>query len=276
MLDLVRSDARFLGVPVAITGILGDQQAATFGQQCFEPGMIKSTYGTGCFMLMNTGSECVLSKHRMLSTIAYRIGGKVTYGLEGSIFIVGAAVQWLRDALQLIKSAGETQALAESLVDNGGVYLVPAFTGLGAPYWDPYARGTIVGLTRSSGIAHFVRAALESVCYQSRDLLQAMSQDYAVDVKLLRVDGGMVVNDWLLQFLADMLDVQVDRPVVTETTALGVALMAGLGAGLYANTDDLADLQTCERRFTPQLQAEQRDSLYAGWQAAVSKTLVDG
>ncbi|MEW6168196.1 MAG: glycerol kinase GlpK [Pseudomonadota bacterium] len=265
-----RTAAALFGAPITIGGVAGDQQAATIGQACFEPGMIKSTYGTGCFMVLNTGDELKLSKHRLLSTIAYRLGGRTTYALEGSIFVAGAAVQWLRDAMHLVKAAGETEGLAKSIDDTQGVYLVPAFTGLGAPYWDPEARGAIFGLTRDSGIAHIVRAALESVGYQTRDLMQAMAQD-AVAPRELRVDGGMVVNDWLTQWLADILQMPTVRPQTVETTALGAAFLAGLHAGVYSSLDDIARLWQAERRFTPQMPAAAADRLYAGWKDAVAR-----
>ena len=260
--------------PIQITGVLGDQQAAAFGQGCFSKGMVKSTYGTGCFMLMNTGTDVVRSSHKLLATIAYQVQGVTTYGLEGSIFVAGAAVQWLRDALHLIEHAKDTERLSQKLTDNGGVYLVPAFTGLGAPYWDPDARGAVVGLTRNSGIDHFVRAALESVCYQTRDLVKAMNADAGMHISVLRVDGGMVVNDWLLQFLADILDLRVERPATIETTALGVAFMAGLGAGVYESVDEIAQLWMMERGFEPGMPAKERDVLYQGWQQAVKKVRV--
>ncbi|QHS10625.1 glycerol kinase GlpK [Sinimarinibacterium sp. NLF-5-8] len=268
--DFGRTQADWLGAPIAIGGIAGDQQAATIGQACFAPGMIKSTYGTGCFMVLNTGHELKRSQNRLLSTVAYRLNGQPTFALEGSIFVAGAAVQWLRDAIQLIKGAGETETLARSLQTTQGVYLVPAFTGLGAPYWDPEARGAIFGLTRDTGIAHIVRAALESVGYQSRDLLQAMAQD-AVTPTELRVDGGMVVNDWLTQWLADVLQVNTVRPQTVETTALGAAFLAGLQAGVYGSLEEIAALWQTERRFTPQMRGDQADTLYAGWLDAVRR-----
>ncbi len=267
--DFGSTDPALFGAGIAIRGIAGDQQAALVGQACFAPGMAKSTYGTGCFVVLNTGSRCVHSRNRLLSTVAYRLGGETTYALEGSIFVAGAAVQWLRDAVHLIKSAGETEALARSLQDSQGVYLVPAFTGLGAPYWDPQARGAILGLTRDTGLAHIVRAALESVAYQSRDLLDAMTADSLAPTEL-RVDGGMVINDWLTQFIADALQVPVVRPRVTETTALGAAFLAGLGAGVYASLDELAALWVEERRFLPTMAAAQSAALHRGWRAAVS------
>ncbi len=255
---------------IRIGGIAGDQQAATVGQACFSPGMIKSTYGTGCFMVLNTGSEFVRSRNRLLSTVAYRLGGQTTYALEGAIFVAGAAVQWLRDAMQLIRGAAETEALAKSIPDTQGVYLVPAFTGLGAPYWDPQARGAVLGLTRDSGIAHIVRAALESVCYQTRDLMNAMAQDSIVPTEL-RVDGGMVVNDWLTQFLSDMLKIPVIRPQTVETTALGAAFLAGLQVGVYQSLDEISALWGVERRFSPTLDVNKADQLYAGWLDAVQR-----
>lgn len=273
--DFGATDPDLFGGPIAIGGVAGDQQAATVGQACFAPGMIKSTYGTGCFMVLNTGDELKLSQHRLLSTVAYRLGGKPTFALEGSIFVAGAAVQWLRDAIQLIKGAGETEALAKSIEDTQGVYLVPAFTGLGAPYWDPEARGAIFGLTRDTGIAHIVRAALESVGYQTRDLMRAMEQD-AVAPTELRVDGGMVVNDWLTQCLADVLQMPTVRPQTVETTALGAAFLAGLQAGVYTSLDDIAALWQAERRFEPRMSAERADALYAGWQDAVARVRTAG
>ncbi|MES2683117.1 MAG: glycerol kinase GlpK [Pseudomonadota bacterium] len=266
--DYGSSDPQLFGHAIPIRGIAGDQQAALIGQACFTPGMAKSTYGTGCFVVLNTGSRCVASANRLLSTVAYRLQGKPTYALEGSIFVAGAAVQWLRDALHLIKSAGETEALARSLHDSQGVYLVPAFTGLGAPYWDPQARGAILGLTRDTGLAHIVRAALESVAYQTRDLLEAMAADSLLPTEL-RVDGGMVINDWLTQFLADALQLPVVRPEVTETTALGAAFLAGLGAGVYDSLDELAALWAEQRRFVPAMTAAESQRLHQGWRAAV-------
>jgi glycerol kinase len=259
------------GGAIAIGALVGDQQAATVGQACFEPGMIKSTYGTGCFMVLNTGAKAVASQHRLLGTVGYRLDGVTTHALEGSIFVAGAAVQWLRDAVHLIGSAAETEALAKSIDDTQGVYLVPAFTGLGAPYWDPQARGAILGLTRDSGIAHIVRAALESVCYQTRDLLEAMAKD-SISPTELRVDGGMAVNDWLMQFLADILRIPVVRPKTVETTALGAALLAGLQAGVYASLKEIAELWRADARFEPLRPAADADRLYAGWRAAVART----
>lgn len=262
--------AQLFGGAIPIGALVGDQQSATVGQACFKPGMIKSTYGTGCFLVLNTGDDAAQSRHRLLNTVAYRLGGHTTHALEGSIFVAGAAVQWLRDAVRLIGAAGESEALARSIPDTQGVYLVPAFTGLGAPYWDPQARGAVFGLTRDSGIAHIVRAALESVCYQTRDLLEAMRQD-AIAPTELRVDGGMAVNDWLMQFLADILRIPVVRPQTVETTALGAALLAGLQAGIYASLEEIGALWRLDRRFEPALEAARADTLYAGWREAVAR-----
>jgi glycerol kinase len=268
--DYGNSEAELFGGPIRIGAMVGDQQAATVGQACFKPGMIKSTYGTGCFMVLNTGDAPAHSRHRLLNTVGYRLNHHTTHALEGSIFVAGAAVQWLRDAVRLIGAAGETEALARSIDDTRGVYLVPAFTGLGAPYWDPEARGAIFGLTRDSGIAHIVRAALESACYQTRDLLEAMRQD-ALDPTELRVDGGMVVNDWLVQFLADILRIPVVRPQTVETTALGAALLAGLQTGVYASLEEISALWQAERRFEPRLDAARADELYSGWRKAIGR-----
>jgi len=269
--DFGTTEPGILGKPLPIGGIAGDQQAATVGQACFEPGMMKSTYGTGCFALFNTGSELVHSQHRLLSTIAYRLGGKTTYALEGSIFVAGAAVQWLRDGLGIIKSAPETAALAKQADTNQRVYLVPAFTGLGAPYWDAEARGAFFGLTRATGPAEIARAALEAVCYQTRDLLEAMRADGVDSLETLRVDGGMVANDWMLQMLADILGVTVERPVVAETTALGAACLAGLNQGLFADLPTVAAQWRRDACFEPRMAAAERDQRYAGWQDAVAR-----
>jgi glycerol kinase len=259
------------GVPVA--GIAGDQQAALFGQTCFEPGAAKNTYGTGCFMLLNTGATPVRSTRGLVTTIAWRLGTETTYALEGSVFIAGAAIQWLRDGLHLIKSAAETQALAESVADTGGVYFVPAFVGLGAPYWDMYARGTIVGLTRGTTGAHLARAALEAIAYQSRDVLDAMVADARVSVPGLRVDGGAVANDFLCQFQADVLNLRVIRPKVIETTALGAAYLAGLAVGVWPSLDALRAASTVDRTFAPTMDAKDREPLYAGWRRAVERAV---
>ncbi len=270
-----------LGAPVPVLGVAGDQQAATVGQACFEPGMVKSTYGTGCFALLNTGDRPVASGHRLLTTIAYQFGGRRTYALEGAIFVAGAAVQWLRDGLGLIRDAAESGALAARSDPRQRLYLVPAFVGLGVPHWDAEARGAIHGLTRASGPADFARAALESVGYQTRDLLAAMRADAAGAVPagsehqdaVLRVDGGMVASDWTMQFLADVLDAPVDRPVVRETTALGAAYLAGSQAALCPPPDAFARSWRLDRRFAPEMPAEEREAAYAGWQRAVRRTL---
>ena len=262
------------GREIPILGVAGDQQAATVGQACFRPGMMKSTYGTGCFALLNTGADRVPSKNRLLTTIAYRLDGQTTYALEGSIFIAGAVVQWLRDGLKIIREAKETQPLAEAAEAAQEVILVPAFTGLGAPYWRPDCRGAVYGLTRNSGPAEFARAALESVGYQTRDLLMAMRADWGAAAEgVLRVDGGMTASDWTMQFLADILGAPVDRPVVTETTALGAAYLAGLQAGLCPPPADFAGAWALERRFTPAMADEERDRRYARWQRAVQATM---
>lgn len=257
--------------PIPITGIAGDQQAAIVGQACFQTGMIKSTYGTGCFVLLNTGPHAVTSKNRLLTTIAYRLKGKTTYALEGSIFAAGAALQWLRDGLKIIDSTPESEALARAIDTTGGVYMVPGFAGLGAPHWDPDARGAIVGLTFDSGVPEIVRAALESVCYQTRDLLDAMVADGAAVPETLRVDGGMIQNSWLMQFLADILNVTVDRPVIGETTALGAAYLAGLQIGVFTSLEDIAAKRQERDRFSPTMAAEQRMSLISGWEHAVGQ-----
>lgn len=267
------ASADILGHAVPVTGIAGDQQAATFGQACFQPGMVKSTYGTGCFALVNIGDRPVLSNNRLLTTVAYRLNGKTTYALEGSIFVAGAAVKWLRDGLKIVEGAAETATLAATVPENHGVYMVPAFVGLGAPYWDPDARAAILGLTLDSGRAQIARATLESVGYQTRDLTAAMKADGAPAPAAIRVDGGMVANDWLCQFLADMLDVAVERPRVIETTALGAAYLAGLATGVYAGLDAVAYGWHCERRFEPRMNAATRAQLYAGWQKAVQRVL---
>ncbi|MEX1667590.1 glycerol kinase GlpK [Zhongshania guokunii] len=268
--DFGRCDPQWFGKEIPVCSLIGDQQAATVGQACFKPGMVKSTYGTGCFVVLNTGTEALASKHRLLTTVAYRINGEVTYALEGSIFVAGAAVQWLRDGLHLIGSASETQALAESVASSNGVYMVPAFTGLGAPYWDPDARGGIFGLTRDTGIAHIARATLESVCYQTRDLLEAMRGDGA-DFATLRVDGGMVANNWVVQRLADILDCRCERPMVTETTALGAAYLAGLQLGVYQSLDEIAELWESADGFDPVMNEVDRARRYTGWKNAVAR-----
>ena len=259
------------GGAIRILGIAGDQQAATVGQGCFEPGMMKSTYGTGCFALLNIGDKPRTSKHRLLTTTAYRLDGKPTYAIEGAIFSAGATIQWLRDGLKIIKTAADSETLARSVEDSAGVYLVPAFTGLGAPHWDPEARGMILGLTRDSNSGHIARAALEAVAFQTRDLMEAMAADGGAKPKALRVDGGMVANDWLCQMLADMLDTPVERPQVIETTALGAAYLAGLTAGVYASVDGVAEAWQRDRLFEPAMPAGTRARLYEGWQKAVRR-----
>ncbi len=271
------TDAEFFGAPIKMAGDAGDQQAATFGQACYEVGMAKNTYGTGCFMLMNTGSKGVPSQNGLLTTIGWGLGdashAQLTYALEGSIFITGAAVQWLRDGLGVIKQSVDVEALANTVSDNGGVYLVPAFVGLGAPYWDPNARGTIIGLTRGSTVGHIARATLESMCYQTRDVLEAMEADSNVKLKTLRVDGGAVVNNLLMQFQADILGVAVQRPKVAETTALGAAYLAGIAVGFWSSAQEVASQWAIDRTFEPQMSADQRDKLYAGWKKAVQRSL---
>ena len=266
--------ADLFGREIPILGVAGDQQAATVGQACFHPSMMKSTYGTGCFALLNTGDQMVPSQNRLLTTIAYRLNGQTTYALEGSIFIAGAVVQWLRDGLQIIRSAAETHGLAERADPAQEVILVPAFTGLGAPWWRPEVRGAIYGLTRNSGPAEFARAALQSVGYQTRDLMEAMRADWgAAGDGVLRVDGGMVASDWAMQFLSDILGAPVDRPSVTETTALGVAYLAGLQAGLQPPPEDFANNWALERRFVPGMDPGLREKKYAAWKRAVAATM---
>lgn len=269
------SDEQILGQAIPILGVAGDQQAAAIGQCCFAPGAIKSTYGTGCFVLLNTGEKAFQSSNNLLTTVAYSIKGQTHYALEGSIFIAGAAVQWLRDGLQIIKSATETEAMAKSLKYDHGVYMVPAFAGMGAPYWEPDARGAIYGLTRGSSAAHLSRAALESVCYQTHDLLKAMGDD-GVQPKKLRVDGGMVNNNWLCQFLSDVLDIEVERPLIMETTALGAAYLAGLQAGIYTSVAELAHTNKIDSHFTTSMDPTLRTNLLSGWKKAVQSTLQFG
>jgi glycerol kinase len=256
------------GIPVA--GIAGDQQAALFGQACVETGMAKNTYGTGCFALLNTGERAVDSREGLLTTVAWTVENRTSYALEGAVFVAGAAVQWLRDGLGVIRHAAETQGLAESVPDTGGVYLVPAFVGLGAPYWDPYARGTLVGLTRGTTRAHVARAALEAIAYQSRDVLDTMRRESGSSVTTLRVDGGAAANDFLCQFQADVLGVEVLRPSVTETTGLGAAYLAGVGVSLW-KSGDLGHRWQLERRFTPTMSEPARETAYAGWRRAVER-----
>ncbi|MGB5467123.1 MAG: glycerol kinase GlpK [Sedimenticolaceae bacterium] len=268
------TDAAVLGPSIPIRGVAGDQQAALIGQACFEPGMLKSTYGTGCFAVLNTGDHPVASNNRLLTTIAYQLDGRPTYALEGSIFIAGAAVQWLRDGLRIIDQAADTQDLAHAADSGHHVYMVPAFVGLGAPHWDAEARGAIFGLTRNSGPSELARAALESVGYQTRDLLQAMQKDWTGGREtVLRVDGGMTASDWTMQFLADILGCPVDRPKLLETTALGSAYLAGLQSGLYPGLKEFAESWELDRRFEPQMSAEVREERYRGWRDALARTL---
>ena len=278
--DFGSTEPGLFGRAIPILGVAGDQQAATVGQACFAPGMLKATYGTGCFALLNTGAQMVTSQNRLLTTIAYQLGGKPTYALEGSIFVAGAVVQWLRDGLGIIKTAAETQALAASADPGQDLVLVPAFTGLGAPYWRPDCRGAVYGLTRNSGPAELARAALESVGFQTRDLLEAMNADWAsaagatTGAATLRVDGGMTASDWAMQFLSDIIGAPVDRPQVTETTALGAAWLAGMQAGICPGVDEFSKTWALERRFSPAMTPEVRDAKYARWSRAVAATMM--
>ncbi len=267
--DFGAADAEWLGRPMPISGVAGDQQAALVGQACLEPGMVKSTYGTGCFMVLNTGPTPVASANKLLTTVGYRLEGRTAYALEGSIFIAGAAIQWLRDRMGLLAEAGESADLAASLPEDHGVQLVPAFTGLGAPHWDPHARGAVFGITPNTGPAHFARAALESVCYQTHDLLHAMIADGAQSPRTLRVDGGMAVNDWLVERLADITGVPVERPDNIESTAIGAARLAGLQAGVYDSLDEISSSWRLDRRAEPKLDETQRREHLRNWTAAV-------
>jgi glycerol kinase len=272
--DFATTDKSLFDGSISITGIAGDQQAATVGQACFQPGMMKSTYGTGCFALLNTGTSAVTSKNRLLTTIAYQLDGQANYALEGSIFVAGAAVQWLRDGLQLIESAAQSGDFAATADEAQDVYLVPAFVGLGAPYWDADCRGAIYGLSRGTGRAEIAKATLESVCYQTCDLLNAMQRDWGeAGNTILRVDGGMVASDWTMQRLADMVNAEVDRPKVMETTALGAAWLAGMKSGFYGDQSEFAQSWGLDRRFSPNMDDALRKRKYAGWQDAVSRTL---
>lgn len=270
--DFGHSIKGWLGAEVPICGVAGDQQAALFGQACFSNGMAKSTYGTGCFLMLNTGEKPIQSDNRLLTTVGFRLNGVTTYAMEGSIFVAGAAVQWLRDGLKLINSAQDSEVMASKVGADNSVYLVPAFTGLGAPYWNPRARGAIMGLTRDTGIAEIVTAGLQSVCYQTKDLLQAAVNDGAT-ISELRVDGGMSINNWVMQFLSDILNVSVDRPQITETTALGAAYLAGLQAGVFQDIDQISQQWQRNRRFTPNMSSSQRDRSYHGWLDAVKSVL---
>jgi glycerol kinase len=262
-----------LGAAIPIAGAAGDQQAALFGQTCFEPGMAKNTYGTGCFMLMNTGTKIHTSENGLVTTIAWGLDGKVEYALEGSIFVAGAAIQWLRDGIRLIDTAPDSEWVAKKVKDTGGVYVVPAFVGLGAPYWDMNARGMIIGITRGTTKAHIVRATLDSMAYQTRDVLSAMEADSHIKLAALRVDGGAVANNVLMQFQADLLGVPVDRPQIIETTALGAAYLAGLAVGVWKSKDELKHTWKLDNRFEPQMQSEEADTLYKGWRKAVKHSM---
>lgn len=268
------TDGAILGARIPIAGIGGDQQAALFGQGCCSVGDAKNTYGTGCFLLMNTGERIVDSKNGLISTICCSAGDRVQYALEGSVFIGGAVVQWLRDEMLMIKTAAETEGIAESVEDNGGVYIVPAFVGLGAPYWDMYARGTVVGITRGTDRAHFVRAALESIAYETMDVLNAMEEDSGIRLNELKVDGGASANNFLMQFQADILNTRVVRPKVIETTALGAAYLAGLGVGYWRDRDEIAENRLIDRRFSPLMSAGERENLKAHWERAVKRALL--
>ena len=266
------TDSTLLGGEIAIAGAAGDQQAALFGQTCYMPGTAKNTYGTGCFMLMNTGETAIESKNGLLTTIAWGIDGKVEYALEGSVFIAGAAIQWLRDELRMFKNAAESEEYANAVEDTNGVYVVPAFVGLGAPYWDPYARGTIVGLTRGAKKEHLIRATLESLAYQTNDVLKAMQEDSGITLKALKVDGGACANNFLMQFQSDILGVQVERPEVIETTALGAAYLAGLAVGYWKTKEEVAKNWAISRTFTPQMTEEKREELLKGWHKAINRS----
>lgn len=261
------------GARIPISGIAGDQQAALFGQACFESGMAKNTYGTGCFMLMNTGEKMIPSKNGLVTTIAWGVNGKVEYALEGSIFVAGALVQWLRDEMKMISNAAESEYYAKKVEDNNGVYVVPAFVGLGAPYWDAYARGAIVGLTRGANRNHIIRASLEAIAYQTRDVLEAMQEDSGIKLQSLKVDGGAVANDFLMQFQSDILGVPVHRPNIIETTALGAGYLAGLAVGFWSNKDEIRKRWSVNKVFTPEMEEDKIDSLYKGWKKAVTKSL---
>jgi len=267
------TDSTILGGPIAVSGAAGDQQAALFGQGCFEPGMVKNTYGTGCFMLMNTGEKPVDSKAGLLTTVAWGLDGKVNYALEGSIFVAGAAIQWLRDEMRLIDSAPDSEYMASKVKDTNGVYVVPAFVGLGAPYWDQYARGTITGLTRGANKYHIIRATLESLAYQTLDVLYAMHKDSGIQLKSLKVDGGASANNFLMQFQSDIIDLHVQRPSCVETTALGAAYLAGLAVGYWKDTDEITKLWQLEREFVPNMDDAYRNELIAGWHDAVKRTI---
>jgi glycerol kinase len=277
MLPQVKSSSEIYGYTqhiltahnIPIAGIAGDQQAALFGQMCTQPGMVKNTYGTGCFMLMNTGEKAVPSSNHLLTTVAWQINGVTHYALEGSVFIAGAVVQWLRDGLKIIRTAAEVETLASEVEDSGGVYVVPAFAGLGAPYWNQHARGTIVGITRGTSGAHFARAALDSIAYQTMDVLKAMEADAGISIKELRVDGGATANNLLMQFQSDMLHTKVVRPVITETTAIGAAYLAGLAVGFWKDLEEIQAQWQMETVFSPKMEDAERQALSAGWKKAI-------
>ena len=262
-------DPSILGRSIPVAALCGDQHSALFGQGCFEPGMMKNTYGTGCFLLMNTGDQPAVSQNGLVSTIAWRLNGTCTYALEGSVFVAGAAIQWLRDEMKIIERASETETIARSLPDNGGVYMVPTFTGLGAPYWDPYARGAVLGLTRGANKNHLVRATLESMAYQTKDLIDAMTEDLGGSLTALKVDGGASANNFLMQFQADVLDCEVKRPQCIETTSLGAAYLAGLATGYWESKEDVLENWQVERSFTPRMEEAQKTKLLRGWKKAV-------
>jgi glycerol kinase len=267
------TEVGLFGAPIPLSGMAGDQQAATFGQTAFTEGMVKNTYGTGCFMLMNTGKRAIASPGGLLTTVGWRVNDQTIYALEGSVFIAGAAVQWLRDEMKLVSSSAESEDLAKSVADTGGVYMVPAFVGLGAPHWDGYARGAIVGLTRGSNRAQIVRATLEAIAYQTRDVVEVMTHDAGLKLEALRVDGGVTKNSWLMQFQADMLGVPVQVPATAETTALGAAYLAGLAVGYWKDQDEIAAQWKVARHFEPSMSHDQRDKLYHGWQRAVERSM---
>lgn len=263
----------FFGEQVPIAGVAGDQSAALFGQACFEKGMVKNTYGTGCFILMNTGNEAVTSENGLLTTIAWGIDGKVEYALEGSIFVAGSAIQWLRDGIKLLESAEDSEAYAKRIESSEGVYVVPAFVGLGTPYWDSDARGAMYGLTRGTTREHIVRATLEALAYQTKDVMEAMESDSGLESKKLRADGGVVKNNFLMQFQSDLLDAPVERPTINETTALGAAYLAGLAVGVWKDKQEISDKWKIDRSFEPEMEKTEREKLYGGWKTAIEATM---
>ena len=267
------TNAEIFGAEIPISGIAGDQQAALFGQLCFQEGMVKNTYGTGCFMLMNTGEKIVQSHQGLITTIAWGLQGKVEYALEGSVFVAGAAIQWLRDELKIIHEAADSEYFANKVKDTEGVYVVPAFTGLGAPYWDMYARGAIVGLTRGAGRNHIIRATLESIAYQTKDIIEAMIEDSGINLTVLKVDGGASANNFLMQFQSDILNVNIERPEITETTALGAAYLAGLATGFWKSKGEVIQNWSMNKKFKPSINDDERNRLYSGWKKAVKKAM---